>query len=280
MRIRGRVAGALGAAALLLRILVVAPAATGSVGCSVDADGAVLQVTLSHDDDWAIVARERGGPALLVNGQPCGDATVRTVDRIRVVGGPGLQMLTIDLSGGPLGPGRTPERTRVSEIEVTFDGGPGDDVVHVVGGPGADTIGLGAAGAALGRDGDTDVWWWSVEQRSVDGGPGPDRLRATSARGVSLRGGGGDDVLIGGAGRDRLDGGGGRDRVWGGAGIDRLIAGPDPDRVFAGGADDLLWLDDGRREREIDCGGGLDEIRTWDPGDLRVATRCDPAVPA
>jgi hypothetical protein len=55
---------------------------------------------------------------------------------------------------------------------------------------------------------------------------------------VTLRGGGGDDVLVGGAGDDKLVGGAGDDRLIGRGGADWLYGGPGADRLIGGRGED------------------------------------------
>jgi Ca2+-binding RTX toxin-like protein len=57
---------------------------------------------------------------------------------------------------------------------------------------------------------------------------------------VTMRGGGGDDVLLGGSGPDKLVGGAGDDRLVGGRGDDRLYGGPGSDVLLGGPSDDVL----------------------------------------
>lgn len=273
MRVRSLLVGT----GLLLAQLVTAPVSDAAIGftCRFDEQAAVVRIDIVWDDVGVNVRRQHGGDAIVVNGRRCHDATVHDVDRIRVVGSPGLQILTIDLSGGPLGPGRTPERTRVAEIEVSFEGGLGQDMVLIQGGRRRDVIGLGGSGAAIGRDSDTDAWWWGVEYVGAGGGDGADRLRAMSGRGVPLHGDLGADVLVGNVGRDRLSGGGGDDRIAGFDGDDRIFPGRGADRVGAGPGDDRLFLEDRMREDVVACGDGDDVLRTADPEDLDVLTDCE-----
>lgn len=72
---------------------------------------------------------------------------------------------------------------------------------------------------------------------------------------VTLRGGGGDDVLIGGSAPDKLIGGNGNDRlvgwrgedlIYGGPGMDVLIGGPGADLVYGGPGQDTLAAGPGK----------------------------------
>lgn len=76
----------------------------------------------------------------------------------------------------------------------------------------------------------------------VNAGGGDDRV--TVARQVTvpvtMRGGGGGDVLAGGAGDDKLIGGPGRDRLDGGVGDDLLVGGEGNDLLLGGRGHDML----------------------------------------
>lgn len=76
----------------------------------------------------------------------------------------------------------------------------------------------------------------------VNGGSGDDSLSVAPSVSVplTLRGGGGSDLLIGGSGPDKLTGGDGGDRIWGGAGDDLIFGGPGEDSLFGGPGSDIL----------------------------------------
>jgi len=57
---------------------------------------------------------------------------------------------------------------------------------------------------------------------------------------VTMRGGGGNDLLIGGAGGDKLIGGDGSDRLIGRRGSDALYGGDGRDALLGGGGNDVL----------------------------------------
>lgn len=84
------------------------PAAAGEAPCVFDAMTATLTVTGMR------IARV--GDSIAVDDQVCGAATVMNTDAISVVGAGDLR---IDLRGGPLAPGATPEAEGVDEIEIT-----------------------------------------------------------------------------------------------------------------------------------------------------------------
>jgi len=82
----------------------------------------------------------------------------------------------------------------------------------------------------------------SIAGFEVNAGGGDDRV--TVARQVTvpvtMRGGGGSDVLTGGAGDDKLVGGFGRDRLDGGLGDDLLVGGAGNDLLLGGPGHDVL----------------------------------------
>jgi hypothetical protein len=77
---------------------------------------------------------------------------------------------------------------------------------------------------------------------TINSDGGDDQVRV--ARGitipVTLRGGGGNDVLVGGGGNDRLNGGDGNDRLIGGAGDDVISGSVGEDILIGGAGDDVL----------------------------------------
>jgi hypothetical protein len=75
---------------------------------------------------------------------------------------------------------------------------------------------------------------------------------------VTMRGGGGDDVLIGGSGPDKLIGGEGNDRLEGGRGNDLLFGGDGNDVLIAGPGHDVLH--GGYGEDKLVEGPGADSV--------------------
>lgn len=73
-----------------------------------------------------------------------------------------------------------------------------------------------------------------------DGGDDQVRVAREIAIPVTLRGGGGNDLLVGGSGNDRLNGGEGNDRLIGGAGDDVISGSVGDDVLIGGGGDDVL----------------------------------------
>ena len=170
----------------------------------------------------------------------CGGAITSNTDRIVVVGATDTpETLVIDLRGGQLAPGATPEIGQ-SEIEVDVNLHDVVDLITVVGKGSGASLAVGSQGISLNRDNDVDI---SIHPDpimvSLVGGRGRDRLTAAGgfgaggrfAGGADLRGGGSADVLVGGKGRDRM---------WGGKGPD------------------VLKAVDHRRDRRLDGGAGRD----------------------
>lgn len=73
-----------------------------------------------------------------------------------------------------------------------------------------------------------------------DGGDDQVRVAREITIPVTLRGGGGNDLLVGGSGNDRLNGGEGNDRLIGGAGDDVISGSVGDDVLIGGGGDDTL----------------------------------------
>jgi Ca2+-binding RTX toxin-like protein len=92
----------------------------------------------------------------------------------------------------------------------------------------------------------------------VNAGGGDDRV--TVARQVTvpvtMRGGGGDDLLAGGSGTDKLIGGDGDDQLRGGPGNDMLIGG-DGDDVLIGGPGRDVLRGGGGEDKLIDGAGAI-----------------------
>jgi Ca2+-binding RTX toxin-like protein len=219
----------------------------------------------------AAIVLARAGDAIVVDGQPCGTATVFTTDTISIRGEeqpPAVgHLFEVDLSGGPFSPGRTDEGDGSSEIEIRIDTGPSvGDIVTIRGGAEADTFEL--RGTALNVDGAPDdrpdVRFMHLndivgeeETTIVDSlhllpGDGDDRLDVrgptSGPQYADFQAGPGDDVVLstsyvvfGGPGDDDMRNEGLATLV-GGPGDDRLVADTIAKTVFmyAGGGDDVL----------------------------------------
>ncbi len=231
----------------------------------------------------------RVGPAgeLLFGAIPvaCGAATTTNTDSIQLTGTVGTtEKITLDLTGGVLGPGATSE-TNVPEIEIAAALGDAADQVVVIGTSGNDTLVMGANGLSLNGDGDLDVTFAPlpahVEIRGEGGvnfltgrgGFGAGLAFSGTMRivggdlGDELNGGTGADVIVGGAGADVVNGSGGDDTITGAAGDDDLSGsdgndsisgGPGADEVIGGNNDDMLDAFDAQADLQIHGGQGVD----------------------
>ena len=240
--------------------------------CRFDEETGHVRIDLpTQDVTSAAVVLARVGDAIVVDGQPCGTATVVNADTISIRGEeqpPAIgHRFEVDLSGGPFSPGRTDEGDGSSEIEIRIDAGPsvGDDVT-IRGGAERDVFIL--RGTALNLDGAPDdrpdVRFIGLndivgedETTIVDSlhllpSGGDDRLDVQGpTSGPSyhdFRSGPGDDVVLstsysvfGGPGDDDMRNDGVAALV-GGPGDDRLVAHTVANTVFmyAGGGDDVL----------------------------------------
>ncbi|HWC47355.1 MAG TPA: calcium-binding protein [Solirubrobacterales bacterium] len=271
-------------------------------------DGTPNQITLRREGEAILVVfRHTGTESVLECEGP--QATVRNIDRVVYLPPYELHVahqLTLDESGGLLQPGATPEPGG-DEIEVVakFPKEPPHkwSDIFVVGTAGNDWIRIGALrGGWTGvnlertRDGahaDADLIVSAARRGhfQLDGGPGEDRLAASGIGSefvgpmiqgsLSLRGKGGNDVMLGGpqhdharggAGKDLIYGRGGDDSLEGEEGDDRLYGGPGEDQIGAGRdiaepfydflsggpGHDALHSIDGNRDKVL-CGAGRDQ---------------------
>jgi Ca2+-binding RTX toxin-like protein len=186
-----------------------------------------------NDGDIAVIGRATSG-ALLLNGLPCGAATVTAVRRIDVTEGTaGAQTLILDYGGGLFAPGVA------GGPGVTVDlGGHGQsDALKLIGTTGRDAFVFGAAGISVNGDGFVDVTAANVAQFVVSLDDGDDSFsgagNATTGAAFPMA-----LTVYGGAGNDTLRGGAGDDTLNGGAGNDTFTTGADPDGndALVGGA--------------------------------------------
>ena len=213
---------------------IAAPIARAAATCTFDAGTGTVHVAIPG---FEMTVLSRGGTTILVDGAPCGGATVTNTDLVLFVYDPmgplGKPSITVDLSGGPFAPGLTQEADGSSEIEIwhEFSGFPGADLLRVVGSAGDDPIevieGLseGTFGAWLdldvgsGLDGEGDIGINFFERFEFDLRGGNDRVGLDGTGGfmppMVLHGGPGDDVLPDGSHPDEIHGGRGRDMLVG-----------------------------------------------------------------
>ena len=139
-------------------------------------------------------------------------------------------------------------------VRVTVTGGSGNDTVTLLGaagdddltsfnaGPGVDAVVLGDDSAGFDMRNDSGLEQLRNARGTVIGNGLNNRIsvRPGSTDGVTIRGGGGNDVLIGGLGGDSLFGDGGNDSLFGHEGDDTLDGGADNDVADGGPGDDLL----------------------------------------
>ncbi len=209
--------------------------AQSAATCSFDPGAAV--VTVEVHGAPAVV--ERAGNEILLNGASCGGATTFTTDSIAVTGGAKVNVVTLV---GKFAPGATVEtNSAASEVEVTFDLGPGLDSVTLVYDDTSEVIEFGANGVDLEGDGDVDVFTAGVETVGVMAMGGDDTIDGLAyLGGLVLDGGDGADVIQGSPGADRLVGGAGVDDLSGRGGADRIEGGADGDLLRGGPGDDFL----------------------------------------
>ena len=254
---------ALGALCLMATaFLWSAASSSASVQCKYSLPDRLLDVTAT--DAFTRVARSGEGIEVDDGHKPVSctgpSPTVLTMDRIQV-SHTGRSADIVDLSGGPLAPGATPEPQGSPEIEIEYVG---PTFLDVRGTASADRLSLGAGGVNLNGDDDTDV----IGQFTVlliEGLGGDDLLTpqanyATAAARRVLLGGGGRDTLIAPPDGGFLHGGNGRDRLIGGARADNLTGGRGRDLIRGGKGSDLVRAIDGSSDR-VSCGPGRDRAK-------------------
>jgi Ca2+-binding RTX toxin-like protein len=242
--------------------LTAATPSSAAVSCSYSAADHLLSV--SAIDDFTRVARSADAIQIDDGHEivPCagGPPTVFNTDLVQI-GHTGRSADTIDLGGGPLVPGFTPEAQGTSEIELQYLT---PTFLNLRGTAAADRLSLALGGANLDGDDDADVTG-QFTVLLIEGRAGNDRLFPQSGyTTVAAR-----RTLLGQAGRDRLlatpdgavlHGGNGHDRLIGGQGADNLTGGRGADAISGGRGRDLLRAIDGSRDR-VSCGPGADRAK-------------------
>jgi Ca2+-binding RTX toxin-like protein len=263
----------------------VAPgAAHAATTCSYSGITHHVSVTMFAPGDVASV--NRSGTAIRVNGNACGLATVNNTDLIEVNDASGGDStFAVDLAGGPLGPGLSPQFGDPSPtIPMTYDGNDGNDTFEVFASAQDDTIHIGSAHANLDvaadqNHPDSDVDLSEVETSDINGGGGADGIDASAhfdtgpafggmlyeegALGNdTLTSGSGPAVLSGGAGNDTLAVGGvGQTIVKPGAGDDTATGEPlAPDVLDYSDAPAGVHVDLKRTDRQDTGGAGSDQL--------------------
>ena len=220
-------------------------------------------VSVSATDDFTRVSRSGDGIQIDDGHEivPCaGSPTILNTDLIQI-GHSGQSAATVDLHGGPLAPGFTPEPLGASEIELQYLA---PTFVDVRGSAAADRLSFAAGGVNLDGDDDADVTG-QFTVLLVEGGGGNDRLSAqrgytrVAGRRVML-GQGGRDTLVATPDGSTLHGGNGQDKLLGGPGADNLTGGRGADVISGGKGRDLVRAIDGSRDR-VDCGPGIDRAK-------------------
>jgi Ca2+-binding RTX toxin-like protein len=173
----------------------------------------------------------------------------------------GRSASAVDLGGGPLAPGFTPEATGTPEIEIQYLT---PTFVDVRGTAAPDRLAFGAGGANLDGDDDTDVTG-QFTVLLIEGRGGDDLISSqsdytTAASRRVLLGEAGQDTLIATPDGSNLHGGDGHDLLIGGRGHDNLTGGRGTDVLRSGKGRDLIRAIDGTRDR-VNCGGGVDRAK-------------------
>jgi Ca2+-binding RTX toxin-like protein len=272
----------------LLGAAIVPGSAHAATTCSYDWLNHRVTVAMTTAGDVAKISRSGG--AILLNGSVCGAATVNNTDAVvwddNSVGG---TTAVLDLSGGQLGPGYSPQLGDPSPtIDMTYDAGTGNDRFNVLGTPQDDNIriGSGAFDSYLNLDvgaeqyfPDPDVDLKSVEIADIDGGGGADVIDAgahSDTGGAPFSGrlyeegelgddqltsGSGIAGLSGGAGNDSLVAGSGAASLWPGTGDD-TAAGDASSHAFVGYNDAPagVHVDLARTDRQDTGGAGNDKL--------------------
>jgi Ca2+-binding RTX toxin-like protein len=159
---------------------------------------------------------------------------------------------------------------RLNSGSDTVEGGAGIDIISggsdaaaaepdsFSGGDGFDTIDYRSRSSPLAVSLDGTANDGAAEER--------DNVQADIQRvlggsaGDTLDGSDGPNFLYGGLGSDYLNGRRGRDTLRGDPGDDYIDGGPGPNSLYGGPGIDLLRARDGRRDRVVSCGEGVDLV--------------------
>jgi len=211
--------------------------AQSAATCVFDPGTAAVTVSL-HGLDAKLRAAPSGD--ILLDGVSCGGATVSNSDSVQIASNSPFVSERISVSG-TFAPGRTPEATGISEIEILVNLDRFDDFVVLLGG-GADRLRFTANGIDLDNDFDTDLVTAGEFRITVQAGAGDDEIDASAyqhAQQLLLHGRDGNDRLVGGPlAQNSLYGEEGNDTLYGGDTYDTLDGGPGDDLMFGRGGED------------------------------------------
>ncbi|MDX6589456.1 MAG: hypothetical protein QOI84_730, partial [Solirubrobacterales bacterium] len=271
------------------------PAGLASVILNLGLDGASLVVQGSPGNDDMRIASGPGGwtvsdAAPVFAGEGCanppGNANIAVcpaggaMPLIVVTGGNGNDNIVVD----PSVPASAKVRINGNAGSDTLVGGPGDDVLEA----GENYNGPDNGNDRLEGNGGSDVLYADPGADQLLGGPGNDLLVSSvlTCQGHTYDGGSGEDtvsyarsndnlrVTIGGSGgppgcgnvdhvlanNESLEGSDGPDVLIGDNGDNSLMGHLGADVLIGRGGDDFLDAADGQRDKQIDCGGGNDEV--------------------
>jgi Ca2+-binding RTX toxin-like protein len=210
--------------------------------------------------------------------------TADTGYAVRIIGGPGADVLT---------GGRADDILAAGDGDDVVYGGAGNDDIN--GGAGMDVLAGQAGDDAVDGGGGDDGLVGGGGDDALDGGAGHDAVwgddlivtdsrttlltdpyTVTFASGPdggndTLSGGDGDDVMFGGAGEDALDGGAGNDGLAGGLGADAVTAGAGTDTAWGDDVNLVYYYTSGQAQpfalAVAVLPGGGDDLLTGGDGD-------------
>ena len=202
----------------VLLFLALGAADAGAATCTYAAP--TVTVTLNAGETGTVGTS--AGIITLNNVACTGNPTTAAAETINANGTTGNEILVVDLTNGPLGPGLTPEGIGTSEIEVNANLGlSGADRVTITGGSGNDQFVAGSTGINLNGDGDADVSFSGTELLTLTGSDGDDMLSAGGGGGTgsvlslptTFNGDNGTDTIKPGQGNDTIASGNGEDTL-------------------------------------------------------------------
>ncbi len=201
-----------------MAFLAFGTADAGAATCTFAAP--TVTVTLNAGET-ATVGTSAG--VITLNNVNCtGNPTTAAAETINANGTTGNEILVVDLTNGPLGPGLTPEGAGTSEIEINANLGlSGADRVTITGGSANDHFVAGTTGINLNGDGDADVTFSGTELFTLTGSDGDDMLSAGGGSGTgsvlglptTFNGDNGTDTIKPGLGNDTIASGNGEDTL-------------------------------------------------------------------